>query len=118
MDTQRRTDEVRLSTGVAGLDQVLHGGLLPGRTYLVRGGPGTGKTMLGLHFLTAGARRDEKTLFITVEESTEQIRKDAGMLGFDLTGVRFVDLTPGAEFFTKAQSYDIFTPAELSLIHI
>lgn len=113
MDTQRRTDEVRLSTGVAGLDQVLHGGLLPGRTYLVRGGPGTGKTMLGLHFLTAGARRDEKTLFITVEESTEQIRKDAGMLGFDLTGVRFVDLTPGAEFFTKAQSYDIFTPAEV-----
>jgi circadian clock protein KaiC len=113
MEAQRTTDEVRLSTGVAGLDHVLHGGLLPGRTYLVRGGPGTGKTMLGLHFLTAGARLGEKTLFITVEESTEQIRKDAGVLGFDLKGVRFVDLTPGAEFFTKAQSYDIFTPAEV-----
>ncbi|MDB4938493.1 MAG: recombinase RecA [Labilithrix sp.] len=107
------TDEIRRSTGVAGLDEVLHGGLLPGRTYLVRGGPGTGKTMLGLHFLTAGARLGERTLFITVEESTEQIRKDAGVLGFDLGGVRFVDLTPGSEFFTKAQSYDIFTPAEV-----
>jgi circadian clock protein KaiC len=113
MITPGNTEEIRRSTGVVGLDEVLHGGLLPGRTYLVRGGPGTGKTMLGLHFLTAGARLGERTLFITVEESTEQIRKDAGVLGFDLSGVRFVDLTPGSEFFTKAQAYDIFTPAEV-----
>jgi circadian clock protein KaiC len=113
MSAQRTPDELRLSTGVSGLDEVLHGGLLAGRTYLVRGGPGTGKTMLGLHFLTAGAARGERTLFITVEESTEQIRKDACSLGFDLEGIRFVDLTPGSEFFTKAQSYDIFTPAEV-----
>jgi circadian clock protein KaiC len=113
MKTQQRPDDVRPSTGVSGLDEVLHGGLLSGRTYLVRGGPGTGKTMLGLHFLTAGAARGERALFITVEESTEQIRKDAGALGFNLDGVRFVDLTPGAEFFTKAQSYDIFSPAEV-----
>jgi circadian clock protein KaiC len=113
MTTEREGEEVRVSTGVSGLDEVLHGGLMPGRTYLVRGGPGTGKTMLGLHFLTAGARLGERALFITVEESTAQIRKDARVLGFDLTGVRFVDLTPGSEFFTKAQSYDIFTPAEV-----
>ena len=113
MNTQQETDEVRLSTGVVGLDEVLHGGLLPGRTYLVRGGPGTGKTMLGLHFLAVGARRGERALFITVEESTEQICKDARALGFVLDGVRFVDLTPGSELFTKAQSYDIFSPAEV-----
>jgi circadian clock protein KaiC len=106
-------DEERISTGVAGLDEVLHGGLLPGRTYVVGGGPGTGKTMLGLHFLSAGAARGERTLFITVEEPTEQVRKDARALGFNLEGVRFVDLTPGAEFFTKAQSYDIFSSAEV-----
>ncbi len=114
MSTSATPDnEPRLSTGVAGLDDVLHGGVLPGRTYVVRGGPGTGKTMLGLHFLTAGAARGERTLFITVEEPTEQIRRDAHALGFDLEGVRFLDLTPGAEFFMKAQSYDIFTPAEV-----
>lgn len=113
MNTQQGAGELRLSTGVEGLDEVLHGGLLPGRTYLVRGGPGTGKTMLGLHFLTAGARRGERALFITVEESTEQIRKDASALGFDLEGLRFVDLTPGSEFFANAQSYDIFSPAEV-----
>jgi circadian clock protein KaiC len=105
--------ERRLSTGVEGLDEALHGGLLPGRTYVVRGGPGTGKTILGLHFLTAGAARGERALFITVEEPTEQVRDDARTLGFDLDGIGFVDLTPGADFFTKAQSYDIFTPAEV-----
>lgn len=103
----------RLSTGVDGLDEILHGGLLPGRTYLVRGGPGTGKTMLGLHFLTAGAALGQRSLFITVEEPTEQIRKDATTLGFNLDGIRFVDMTPGSEFFTKDRSYDIFTPAEV-----
>jgi circadian clock protein KaiC len=106
-------DEVRLSTGVSGLDEALHGGLIAGRTYLVRGGPGTGKTMLGLHFLTAGAARGERAMFITAEEPTDQVKKDATVLGFDLEGVGFVDLTPGAEFFTKAQSYDIFAPAEV-----
>src|SRR6478672_11801994 len=98
MNTEREGAEIRVSTGVLGLDEVLHGGLLPGRTYLVRGGPGTGKTMLGLHFLTSGAARDERAMFITVEESTEQICADAAALGFGLRGVRFVDLTPGAEF--------------------
>ncbi len=105
--------EVRLSTGVAGLDEVLHGGLIAGRTYVVGGGPGSGKTMLGLHFLTAGAAKGERAMFITVEEPTEQVKKDAAVLGFNLDGIAFVDLTPGAEFFRQAQSYDIFTPAEV-----
>src|SRR6185369_5804723 len=103
MSAERRSNDLRVSTGVTGLDEVLHGGLLPGRTYLVRGGPGTGKTMLGLHFLTAAAARKERALFITVEESTEQISADAAALGFDLRNIRFVDLTPGAEFFRRAQ---------------
>ena len=44
-----------MSTGIAGLDELLDGGLIPGRAYVVRVGPGTGKTTLGLHFLAAGA---------------------------------------------------------------
>ena len=44
----------RVSTGVPGLDEVLYGGLLPRRSYLLRGGPGTGKTILGMHFLHEG----------------------------------------------------------------
>ena len=67
----------RLSTGIAGLDEVLDGGLVPAKAYLLRGGPGTGKTTLGLHFLATGVGNNEKTLFITLGEPVEQIRKNA-----------------------------------------
>jgi circadian clock protein KaiC len=104
---------LRLSTGVAGLDEIMHGGLIPGRAYLVRGGPGTGKTTLGLHFLRAGQSAHERSLFITLAETEEQIRRDAEAIGLNLDGVTFLDLSPSSTFFTEVQSYDIFSPAEV-----
>ena len=105
--------DARLSTGVSGLDEILHGGLQPGRTYLVSGGPGCGKSILGLHFLIIGAAADEKTLYISLEESKEHIRQNTESLGFDLENVVFLDLSPTSEFFTEMQSYDLFSPAEV-----
>ncbi|HYW83685.1 MAG TPA: ATPase domain-containing protein, partial [Spirochaetia bacterium] len=93
----------RLSTGIAGLDEVLHGGLLPQRSYLVRGAAGTGKTTLGLHFLTAGAANGEKSLLITLGTPEARIRLDAETFGFDLTGIPIIDLTPAPDFFAKAK---------------
>ncbi len=84
----------RLSTGIPGLDEVMHGGLVPGKAYLVRGGPGTGKTTLGLHFLATGVANGEKTLFITLGEPVEQIRKNAATLGFEPDDIAFLDLSP------------------------
>ena len=103
----------RVGTGIAGLDEILCGGLIPGRSYLVRGGPGTGKTTLGLHFLANGAVKGEKTLFISLEESEDQIRMNAQFLRFDLSGINFLDLSPTSDFFTEVQTYDIFSPAEV-----
>lgn len=103
----------RLSTGVSGLDEILHGGLLPGRAYLIRGGPGTGKTTLGLHFLIAGAQRGEKALFITLEEEQEDLLTDGARSGMNLEGVDFLDLSPGSDYFAEVQTYDIFAPAEV-----
>ncbi len=103
----------RKSTGVAGLDEVLQGGLVPGGTYLVRGGPGTGKTTLGLHFLAAGAAQGESSLFISLSEPEVRVRRNAESMGFDLTGIAFLDLTPAPEFFTAVEAYDIFSPAEV-----
>lgn len=103
----------RCPTGIAGLDEILHGGLIPRRAYLVRGGPGTGKTTLGLHFLQAGAAQGEATLLITLESSEEQLRADAGSQGLDLTGVAFLDLSPDREFFERNESYDLFSPADV-----
>jgi circadian clock protein KaiC len=104
---------MRLSTGITGLDEILGGGLIPARAYLLRGGPGTGKTTVGLHFLTSSDPRVEKPLFITMGETEEQIRKNAEAVGFDLEGVTFLDLSPSPAFFNEVQSYDIFAPAEV-----
>ncbi|WP_284006820.1 gas vesicle protein GvpD [Haloarcula pelagica] len=103
----------RLSTGVDGLDGVLDGGLLGGRSYLVRGAPGTGKTVLGLHFLTEGAAAGESVLYINLEEATDDIRENATALGFDLSGVTFLDLSPSSAFFAEDQSYSIFEADEV-----
>ncbi len=103
----------RVSTGVTGLDEILYGGVIPQRAYLVRGGPGCGKTTLGLHFLTDGAAKGEESLFITLGEPEAELRANAAKLGFDLTHVHVLDLSPSAAFFTQMQTYDIFSPAEV-----
>ena len=76
-DTGSKSSETqrieRLSTGIPGLDEILRGGLIPKRSYLVRGEPGTGKTILGLHYLTHGAAEGDTSLFINLEEATVDI---------------------------------------------
>ncbi|GAA6622058.1 ATPase domain-containing protein [Scytonema sp. NUACC26] len=103
----------RLSTGVSGLDEVLYGGLLPNRAYLIRGGPGAGKTTLGLHFLSVGVTQGESCLYITLGESAEQIRDNAKSLSINADFIDFLDLSPNTEFFAQVQTYDIFSPAEV-----
>ncbi|CAN5872116.1 ATPase domain-containing protein [soil metagenome] len=103
----------RCATGVKGLDEVLNGGLVPERAYLVRGGPGTGKTTLGLHFLEAGVDNGESTLLITLESNEAQLRADAAAQGLDMTGIEVLDLSPSREFFAQSQTYDIFSPADV-----
>lgn len=107
------TSSDRLSTGVPGLDEILDGGLIPGRSYLVRGEPGAGKTILGFHYLTAGADAGETGLFINLEEAEADTRANAASLGFDLDDVALLDLSPGADFFAQDQSYSIFAAEEV-----
>ena len=103
----------RLSTGIPGLDEISRGGFLAGRAYLVRGGPGVGKTALGLHFLVDGVRRGESAVFLSHAGDGESIVADAASMGLDATGVRFVDFTPSPDFFSESQSYDVFSPSEV-----
>jgi circadian clock protein KaiC len=105
--------ETRLSTGVEGLDRVLDGGLLAGQTYMVRGGSGTGKTILGEHFLAAGIERGETALFVAFEEPPAAIRRRASSLGFDLSAVEFLDLTPDPELFVAEETYTVFGAPEV-----
>lgn len=103
----------RVTSGADWLDEILHGGFLKHRSYLVRGGPGTGKTTLGLHFLTAGVKRGERSLYISLGEPEKQIRDNAAHQGFDMSEVSVLDLSPSPAFFAEMKSYEIFSPAEV-----
>jgi circadian clock protein KaiC len=72
-------------TGIPGLDEITNGGLPAGRPTLVSGGPGSGKTLIGITFLVHGAVRfDEPGALITFEENAEELAEDVASLGFDL----------------------------------
>lgn len=103
----------RISTGIAGLDEILSGGLIANQSYLIKGQPGSGKTTLGFHFLNAGVLGGETNLFISFSESEARLRRNAKLVNIDLEGVEFLDLSPTAEFFTEDRSYDIFSPADV-----
>lgn len=77
----------KVPTQVLGLDEVLEGGLPRGRTTLVSGGPGSGKTVLGLEFLCRGALAGEPGVFVTFEERADAIRTNALSMGWDLAAL-------------------------------
>lgn len=72
-------------TGIPGLDQVTFGGLPRGRTTLVCGGSGSGKTLLGMEFLAIGARDyGEPGVFMSFEENADELAVNVASLGFDV----------------------------------
>jgi circadian clock protein KaiC len=74
----------KVATGVAGFDQITGGGLPEGRPTLVCGGPGCGKTLFALQFLVHGAANGESGVFVSFEETEEDLLKNAASLGYDL----------------------------------
>jgi len=76
---------MRVDTGVTGLDEMLGGGLLPGRVVLLSGSAGTGKTTMAMQFIQHGVEKhNEPGVFITMEQSKEKIREDMEALGMDM----------------------------------
>jgi circadian clock protein KaiC len=105
----------RLSTGIAGLDDVLCGGLDAQRLYLVEGEPGTGKTTLALQFLLEGARRGEKGLYVTLSESERELRLVGKRHGFSLDQLSIFELVPPEASLDPERELTLFHPAELEL---
>jgi circadian clock protein KaiC len=78
-------DDDLVRTGIAGLDDILFGGIPRGNVVIVTGSPGSGKTTLGLEFVYRGAREfDEPGMLITFEVSAEKLVRDAAQFGWDL----------------------------------
>ncbi|MBI3972782.1 MAG: AAA family ATPase [Chloroflexi bacterium] len=71
----------RLSTGIGGLDVMLHGGLMAGSSTLVYGAPGAGKTLTGLHFLAAGTAHGEGGLLASFRERHGTLKRKAEAAG-------------------------------------
>jgi circadian clock protein KaiC len=86
---------------------------MAGRVYLVTGEPGTGKTMLGMHFLEEGLQNDETVLFIHGEESRQELITSASTVGIEIEDAAFLDLGPESEQFAENQPPKLVNPSEL-----
>ena len=112
--TARRRSPPRLSTGVAGLDDVLAGGLTAERIYLVEGTPGTGKTTLGLQFLLDGIAKGETCLYITLSETADELDAVAESHRWSIEGLPILQLSSSAAFSADAQQ-SVLHPSEIEL---
>jgi len=74
----------RVTTGIEGLDQMIDQGFPPGTATMIAGGAGTGKTLLGLHFITSGAQQGEPGVIVTFQENYQQLQDIARSFGWDL----------------------------------
>ena len=102
----------KAQTGIIGLDQITRGGLPRGRTTLLVGGPGSGKTILALQFLVRGARDgDEPGIFVAFEEASKRIVANAEGFGWQLAELRrkklfFLDAQPLPDLI-QSGSFDL-----------
>ncbi|MCA1324278.1 ATPase domain-containing protein [Herbaspirillum sp. alder98] len=104
-----------LSTGVAGLDDVLRGGLTRDRLFLLEGSPGAGKTTLALQFLIEGARRGESVLYITLSETEVELKAVAAAHGWTLDGVTVHEVLPSESILNPDEQYSVFDPSDVEM---
>jgi circadian clock protein KaiC len=108
-----RTDGKRLRTGIAGFDDILGGGFPPRRLYLVQGDPGAGKTTLSLQFLLEGVRRGERSLYVTLSETRDELADIARSHGWSLEGLSIIEVS--SEVGGEESETTLFQPSEIEL---
>ena len=109
------SQEPRSRTGVPGLDDILNGGLIPRRLYLVEGTPGAGKTTISIEFLREGVRRGERCLYITLSESREELLAGAASHGWSMEGIEIFELIADEQELDGEQEITMYHPAEVEL---
>jgi circadian clock protein KaiC len=115
MTLKHMQGEDRIRTGTAGLDTVLRGGLPRNRLYLLEGAPGSGKTTLALRFLLQGIADGESGLYVTLSETSEELRAVARSHDWDLDGIQLFELSSAAEVLGEGREQSILHPWEMEL---
>jgi circadian clock protein KaiC len=115
MDTATRVSAEQASTGIPGLDDILAGGFARDRLYLLEGSPGTGKTTAALSFLRAGASAGERTLYITLSETEDELRDTARSHGWDLGDIEIFELVPPESLLDEQQQQSLLYSSDLEL---
>ena len=115
MKKDGKVKTVRSKTGVPGLDDILNGGLISNRLYLVDGDPGSGKTTLSLQFPLEGLKDGEKCLYITLSETKEELTAGAESHGWSLDRIEIVELIPDAKELNGDTQVTMYHPSEVEL---
>lgn len=103
-------------TGIAGLDDILGGGLPRARIFLLQGDPGAGKTTLSLQFLIEGARQGERVLYVTLSETREELEVVARAHGWSLDGVTIHEMAvTDTHSLVDEEDNTLYAPAEIEL---
>jgi len=109
-------DANKAATGIAGLDEVLSGGLTRGATFLLEGAPGTGKTTVGLQFLLEAAKVGERSLYITLSETEQELRQGAASHGWTLSDkLAIFELVPPESLLDSEQQQSLLYSSDLEL---
>lgn len=115
MNKKASVQNPKVATGIAGLDEILAGGLPPRRIYLIQGSPGCGKTTIALQFLLAGAALGEKVLYISLSETREEVEEVARAHGWPLEQVEIVELSAIDAQLSAHSQNTLFHAAEVEL---
>ncbi len=94
----------RKSTGIAGLDKMLRGGLIPNRPYVVSGASGTGKTILATQFIVDGLQRGEPCMWVSLDEPPNELKANMAVFGWSLDRLKILDATPDIRAHKKTKS--------------